>query len=111
MTEEKWLTSNDFRALLLSANRYSERKSRLLSVALCRIVWPFLTDNRVRDALELAEQFVEGQVWKKNLRAAHRGIRLLWEPFVEDHCSDIAFIQENRSNAVVAMVLEFLPRP
>jgi len=64
MTEADW---NRYTApqplwdFLRAAGKLSERKARLFMVALCRRIWPLLTDGRSRRAVELAEQLADGQ--------------------------------------------------
>lgn len=76
MNEQEWLTSNDPETMLEwlttdADNRKgdmdvqhimaNDRKLRLLAVACCRQVWHLLTDERSRQAVEVAERFADGE--------------------------------------------------
>lgn len=63
MKEAEWLASDDPRAMVTFVGRFrpSERKLRLYAVAGCRRIWHLLTDERSQAAVEIAEQFADGQ--------------------------------------------------
>jgi hypothetical protein len=62
MTEAEWLSCTDLTPMLrFLAGRASERQMRLLACACCRRVWHLLTDDRSRQAVEVAERFADGQ--------------------------------------------------
>src|SRR5688500_16484043 len=71
MTEAEWLASEDPVAMLRWAtdetpshppgwHRPSVRKLRLFACACVRRVWPMLTDERSRHAVEVAELYADG---------------------------------------------------
>jgi hypothetical protein len=57
---------------LRDSGKLTERKARLFAVACSHIVWPFMTDERSRQAVEIGEQFADGLVGQKALKAARR---------------------------------------
>ena len=62
MTEVEWLASEDPERLWEFASEgASDRKWRLLAVALCRCAWPLLPDERSQAAVEVAEQYADGK--------------------------------------------------
>lgn len=83
LTEAEWLTGTNlekmFEMLFVRAN---DRKERLLTAAYCRRFWHLLTDDRVRQAVEVGEQYADALVSKIELRQA-REAALLAER--EDH--------------------------
>lgn len=58
MTEADWRHPiNPWQDLQALADRVSDRKLRLFVCAGCREVWPTLTDERTRTAVEIAELY------------------------------------------------------
>jgi hypothetical protein len=61
--ESSWHACRDPQVLLkwLRDNRQlTERKGRLFCIAVCRRLWPLLTDARSREAVEAAERYADG---------------------------------------------------
>src|SRR3954449_1270732 len=73
MDEADWLTSTDpqgMLAFLRNSGKLSERKLRLFAVACCRRVWHLLTDERSRNAVDIAEQYADGEVSEQEMGRA-----------------------------------------
>jgi hypothetical protein len=76
MTEQEWLECSDpLKMLEFVRGKASERKLRLFACACCRLVWKELVDDRVRRAIQLAEQFADGFVGSEDLRAVYEDTR------------------------------------
>lgn len=77
MTEEEWFAYVEPRAMKWFLHgawgeqpRWSERQKRLFVCACCRRIWSELADERSRQAVIMAEQYVESAVSKEALEGA-----------------------------------------
>jgi hypothetical protein len=65
VNEQQWLACTDARPMLEFLRPRvspSERKHRLFGCACVRRLWPLLADERIRTAVEVAEEYVDGQL-------------------------------------------------
>ncbi len=63
MTEGEWLGGIDPEKLIrFLRGRASDRKLRLFACACCRRVWHLLNDEDIRQAVEVAERYADGEV-------------------------------------------------
>jgi hypothetical protein len=75
MNEADWNSCTDPQAMLTflrDSGKLTERKARLFAVACGRSVWTLMTDHRSRQAVEVGEQYADGRVGQKALKAARR---------------------------------------
>lgn len=72
MSEAEWMAEKDPLALLryLTRNNACTRKLRLFAVAMCRLGWTRLSDERSRRAVEVAERYADSQALQTDLRGA-----------------------------------------
>src|SRR5215472_15124566 len=85
MTESEWLTSTDPQAMMefirgtwcasRGDNHAADRKLRLFAVTCCHQVWHLLTDERSRNAVEVAERYADGEATEEELSAAWTAAR------------------------------------
>ena len=71
MTEQEWVITTDIRGMLESLKgKISDRKLRLFACSCCRAVWSSLTPQRIRYAVEVAEQYADGRTSEQSLHRA-----------------------------------------
>lgn len=74
MTEAEWLDSDNSPLMLeYLHDRVSDRKLRLFACACARRLWPLLTNEQGRQAIEVAERFANGRATKSDLEKAWTG--------------------------------------
>jgi hypothetical protein len=85
VTEAEWLACADPQAMLefLLVGTARDRKLRLFAVACCRRKWKFFSDDRCRQAVDIAESFADDENMIGDLDWAAQGTRLAlneWRP-------------------------------
>lgn len=80
MTEAEWFASVDPDPMVAAFTAVATpRKLRLFAAACCRRIWGAMLDPRARRAVEVAEQFADGQVKPRALASAHRAAAAAFE--------------------------------
>jgi hypothetical protein len=73
VTEDSWRTCNDPETMMdFLEGRSGSRQLRLFACACCRRIWPLLTDERSRRAVETAEQYADGVAGESDRETARR---------------------------------------
>lgn len=84
MTEAEWLAYTNPHHLLRFLRRLgmvSDRKLRLYCVACCHRLEEWMTDERTRSAVEVAERYAEGLAGERDLAEGHRSALAVYHPF------------------------------
>lgn len=81
MTETEWFDCSDVSAMLdFLPGKVSDRKLRLFATACCRRIWHRLSDMRSQNAIEVAEQYVDGRRSEKTRNEASHVAYALVDP-------------------------------
>jgi hypothetical protein len=76
MIESEWFTTENTKAMIDAvADKITARKFRLFMVAWCRRDWDRIQFPIVKEAVQLAERFADGNASKKNLEAMFDRVR------------------------------------
>jgi hypothetical protein len=83
ITESEWLAHTQSTEMLgLLRDRACEKDLRLFAIACCRRIWPHISDERSRRAVEMAELDVDGRLAaEERLAVARRAAQALAEAF------------------------------
>src|SRR4051812_10172145 len=74
MTENDWLNATDPTPMLeFMDGKATDRKFWLFACGCCRRLWPLLPDARSRYAVEVGEQYADGQANNEELQQASEG--------------------------------------
>jgi hypothetical protein len=74
MTEQEWLECTEPMSMFRTLRcRFRHRKLRLFAVACYRCNWHYYTDQRSRDAVEIAERHADGAASDGELRQGYAG--------------------------------------
>src|SRR4051794_739154 len=83
MTEAEWLACEEPIQLLDYLRRNgSERKARLFVLSCCRRIWHLITDQRCRQAVEVAERSADGMATEPERAVRYRAARQAVDDFV-----------------------------
>ncbi len=92
MTHDEWLSCSEPRDMLrwlYNQERLSQQKARLFAVAICRRIWPLLTDS-ARHAVDSLERLADGVASPEELRVPAAG---QWpDPFRGDTLAQFAAV-------------------
>jgi hypothetical protein len=95
MTEAEWLACDDPMAMALflqPAWKARERKRRLFGVACCRRVWDVIAEKHSREAVEVAEQYADGDASHVALFGAEMVAREVADSWIIPAHDDPAFL-------------------
>lgn len=112
MSEADWQSCSDPQAMLevlRSSGNASDRKLRLFACACCRRVWNVIENERIREAIETAEQYADSVTTQERLKQVEEMAWDIGNGTVEGVAAALAYIAgyvagENIDNAVHAVV-------
>jgi hypothetical protein len=89
MTEQEWRSIkvhaqgmvHRLHARGVARTRAGRRKLRLFACACCRLAWDRLPDDKLRDAVQVAEDYAEGHVGRAELAAAREAAAGRWAEY------------------------------
>jgi len=97
--ESEWLTCTNPAVLVQRKNPHAtSRKRRLCACACCRHVWDRLRDSRSRQAVEVAERFVDGLATPEELKQAHAGAAAVASATGKRYWEDVAFAAQGATS-------------
>lgn len=103
MMEAEWNNADNPQVLLdwlRDQGKLSDRKARLFAVACCRRIWPYLTDRRSQEVVQVSEQYADRLAKRRQLNRA-------WQradhAFQEIHLSGGGDVDQNPAQAVVGL--------
>jgi hypothetical protein len=102
MTEAEWLVCTEPGQMVdfLSEKKASRRKFRLFSCACCRYIWPLLTHENSRKAVQIAERFADDLVTQEECDA-------VWDTLDASFGRIPAGVEPERSAALAALSTVF----
>jgi hypothetical protein len=85
MTKAEWLGCDDPGPMLaFVGDKASDRKLRLFACACARQIWGLLTDDRSRQAVEVAERFADGLAGPRSRLRCHQNAYAAYQAAYED---------------------------